>query len=294
MTNTETVGVIIGRFQVNSLHDGHRYLIDKVIKKHKKILILVGVSPVKDKRNPLSFEDRKYMIKDIYHEPNVKVLPVVDVKSDIQWSKDVDKIIGKRKARLYCSRTGFKSRYFGKHKVVNIKSTGAMTGSEMRKLLGNSFGFSRDFRYGIIHHVMNQHDTGFATVDVAIMKGDKILLGQKKEDNGKWRFIGGFYDVKDITLEETAIREVREETGLVVRQPEYICSAKIDDWRYRGSNDGIITTFFKVRYGRDLPPKAGDDINKVKWFKLSDVDKVIIEEHRELLSKLKGEEKNEE
>ena len=48
-----------------------------------------------------------------------------------------------------------------------------------------------------------------------IEKDGKILL-QRRTDNGKWGLIGGLMEINE-TYQETAIREVREETGLEVR-----------------------------------------------------------------------------
>jgi len=38
------------------------------------------------------------------------------------------------------------------------------------------------------------YPTSYQAVDVAILKGDQILLGKKKKDGDLWRFIGGFAD----------------------------------------------------------------------------------------------------
>ena len=57
--NTTDVGVIVGRFQVNELHAAHRELIDTVIGNHKKVLIFLGLSPVRVTRhNPLDFTSK--------------------------------------------------------------------------------------------------------------------------------------------------------------------------------------------------------------------------------------------
>ena len=42
------VGVIIGRFQVNKLHPGHRSLINYALDNHKKVIILLGVSRIQN------------------------------------------------------------------------------------------------------------------------------------------------------------------------------------------------------------------------------------------------------
>lgn len=70
------VGVIIGRFQTNKLHEGHINLISHVLSNHKKTIILLGVSRVQNtKKNPLDFASRKAMIQKLF--PSVMILPIM-------------------------------------------------------------------------------------------------------------------------------------------------------------------------------------------------------------------------
>jgi ADP-ribose pyrophosphatase YjhB (NUDIX family) len=61
---------------------------------------------------------------------------------------------------------------------------------------------------------------GYATpkVDVrgAIFRGDTVLLTQELIDGGRWTLPGGWADV-NLTPAENAVREVREEAGLIVK-----------------------------------------------------------------------------
>jgi bifunctional NMN adenylyltransferase/nudix hydrolase len=102
---------------------------------------------------------------------------------------------------------------------------------------------------------------------VAILNDDntKVLLGRKPTEE-KYRFIGGFVDPTDSSLEAAVIREGREEAGpLELVNISYVCSRLIDDWRYRGEKDSIMTSFFaaNVAFGHEEP---GDDICEVRWF----------------------------
>jgi nicotinamide mononucleotide adenylyltransferase len=61
------VGVIIGRFQTNRLHEGHINLISHVLSNHKKAILILGVSRVQNtKKNPLDFASRKAMIQKLF------------------------------------------------------------------------------------------------------------------------------------------------------------------------------------------------------------------------------------
>jgi bifunctional NMN adenylyltransferase/nudix hydrolase len=60
MDKSYTIGSLVGRFQVHELHEAHHYLIDQVVKNHKKVILFLGVSKVVGtKKNPLDFESRK-------------------------------------------------------------------------------------------------------------------------------------------------------------------------------------------------------------------------------------------
>ncbi len=56
------------------------------------------------------------------------------------------------------------------------------------------------------------------TVDVAVTEGNRVLLVKRKWDPyaGYWALPGGFVE-EDETVENAAVREVKEETGLDVK-----------------------------------------------------------------------------
>ena len=104
-----------------------------------------------------------------------------------------------------------------------------------------------------------------------------------------YRFIGGFVDREDIHLEHAVRREFSEETGgnCVIGDIKYIASSKINDWRYKNSESGIMTTLFIGVYQWGYV-KPTDDISVLNWVKPFeiDIDTEIMPEHRELYKKL--------
>ncbi len=73
-----------------------------------------------------------------------------------------------------------------------------------------------DFRRGIIHVHATRLPIPYPAVDVAIVDPHRrmVLLGEKKRDGGKRRFIGGFFDPQiDESFEMAGRREVYEETS---------------------------------------------------------------------------------
>ena len=284
------VGVIVGRFQVNELHAGHTELIDYVCGRHPKVIIFLGLAPILGSiSNPLDFESRKQMILDTY--PNIIVLYIKDVNSDELWSHALDTqiedmVTPNQTVTLYGGRDSFIAHYKGKFKTEELFQNSFISGVQIRKSISQSTKNSPEFRAGVIWSQFNRYPTVYATVDIAIIDKDRLLLGRKKNED-KFRFIGGFASVDSKDFESDAKREVMEETGVEVADLKYIGSTIINDWRFRNEVDCIKTLFFKATYvyGR---PTAGDDIYEVRWFDLNKITKDdIMVNHQCLLEMLK-------
>ena len=293
--DTFDVGVIVGRFQVPELHDAHEALIAHVMEKHDKVIIFLGLSPLKvTVENPLDFEARKQMILQAF--PKVNVLYIKDHPSDTTWSKNLDGMVEdiltpSQTAVLYGGRDSFIAHYTtNKYPVQELEQNVWISGNEIRKHIGSrSVKASPDYRAGVVWATQSRYPTVFSTVDVAIFNDDctKLLLGQKASDEGKYRFVGGFVDPTDPSFEAAARREAQEETGSSISDPKYIGSCRVEDWRYRGEQDCIMTHLFvaKHQFGSIQP---ADDLDEVRWF---DMDPgipfdAIVDTHQPLLSML--------
>ncbi|MFZ6011123.1 MAG: NUDIX domain-containing protein [Bacteroidota bacterium] len=272
-------GVIIARFQTPYLHEGHKALIESVKAKHGKIVIVLGVSPaLGSRKNPLDFITREKMIKRDY--PEVVVLPLSDHPLDAKWSANLDALLGNTfpgaAFTLYGGRDSFINYYSGKNKVVELPRNGTHSATELRESIKEKVMDSVEFRSGIIYAYANTYLKVYPTVDIAVFKNNKkeMLLG-KKDNDQKWRLLGGFSDPTDDCYEQAALRELREECGNIdVTAPVYEGSFRVDDWRYRNEADKIITTLFSVEH-IDGEPQGSDDIADVKWFPLQQVTELM-------------------
>ena len=73
--------VFIGRFQ--PFHLGHQTVVDEALQKALEVIILVGSSfSSRSLRNPFTYEERKQMIKSVYPQDNVIVMPIKDYPYD--------------------------------------------------------------------------------------------------------------------------------------------------------------------------------------------------------------------
>lgn len=276
------VGVIVGRFQVNELHKAHIDLIQFVVNRHKKVIIFLGTTPLKcTYNNPLDFESRKQMILQRF--PNIIVLYITDKPCDVAWSRSLDEKISdvvspNQTVSLYGSRDSFVLRYHGKYNCIKLNQESNISGTQTRNEISNLVIPSKDFRSGVIWAAMNRYINPVICVDVAIFNDDrsKLLLAKKKHEK-KLRFIGGHVD-RGENLETTVRREVNEESGLEIGTIEYVGSFAIDDWRYKGENNNIVTTLFKtnVTYGKETP---NDDITHLEWVDININPDLIVHEH---------------
>ncbi|QEC41719.1 NUDIX domain-containing protein [Pseudobacter ginsenosidimutans] len=271
----KTTGVIVARFQTPYLHEGHKYLIDEIKSKHNKVVVVLGVSPVKgSRRNPFDFYTREKLLKQYAQE--LVVLPLSDNSSDTVWSQQLDKLLVSafpmEMFMLYGSRGSFIPYYSGTLPVQALPEFGDHSATVIRDENADKVLDSADFRLGINYAYHTTYPQVYATVDIAVINEAtrEVLLG-KKPNAAEWRFPGGFSDPEDESFEIAARRELSEECGdIEVQGMQYIGSARINDWRYKNETDKIISLFFKTKFIFGTP-KASDDLAALSWFPLSEL-----------------------
>lgn len=135
----------------------------------------------------------------------------------------------------------------------------------------------------------------FSTVDVGAIcfhEGEYLLLLGRKPDQKCFQFPGGFRDPKEINA-EAASREFEEEACLKIphKRFEYVDQLFIEDERYKNSCHKVTTTLFIINltYDEISAAVAGDDLEEVKIFKLTDLIKdnsIVRDIHRNLFEML--------
>lgn len=120
---------------------------------------------------------------------------------------------------------------------------------------------------------MSKPVTPLLTVDILIVQSEKLVLIRRRNPpyQGQWALPGGFVEVGE-TVEEAAVREANEETGLDVelkglvgvlsdpgRDPRghtvSICFAALGQGTPKASSDAQDVALFDLD---DLPPLAFD------------------------------------
>jgi len=295
-------GVIVGRFQVNALHDGHTALFDAVFARHNRVIVFIGVNPAGlSKNHPLDYTCREVMIRSAYPPdkfPGLTIQPLQDCRTDDEWSaaldSKIDEVVKYGDVTLYGGRDSFVPHYTGRFKPVEITlppKIAAIKGTDIREKYSDTIIASPEFRAGMIYANAQKWPEILPCVDIAILSYDyqEVLLGRRKTEK-QWRFCGGHVERKhgsDNTYEKAAREEAIEEAGSDLIDLTYIGSAIVDDWRVAGAPDKMVTTAFFAGRVSNMGARAGDDINEVKWFKIADLKPVnFVSEHVTLFSAL--------
>jgi bifunctional NMN adenylyltransferase/nudix hydrolase len=283
------IGIVVGRFQVHELHEGHLELFRIVKSRHNRVAVFLGCTKTgPNRKNPLDYETREKMIHDDF--PDFTVHALQDKKTDEEWSRELDARIddiiggGPASVTLYGSRDSFAPHYHGKHKVkeLDIEVPPSLNGTDIRARLTSQIKKSADFRAGNIYNAGLGYPHCIPTVDVAIHHDKHILVGRKPGEPG-WRFIGGHAEVTTDSYEEDAKKEAMEESGLPISNVTYIGSKRIDDWRHRGTENGIKTAFFLAE-SMTFGGTGADDIEEVHWLPLDEMKPEDFEpEHQPLV-----------
>lgn len=109
----------------------------------------------------------------------------------------------------------------------------------------------------------------FANIIVLNDVGE-VLLARRKYDPhvGMWNTVGGFVEVGE-TMEEAARREVREETGLEIKDLVYLCSHP-DVYPYQGIEyKSLAITFIAHIVSGEMA--AADDASHIQFFKPDEI-----------------------
>jgi len=109
----------------------------------------------------------------------------------------------------------------------------------------------------------------------------EILLIKRKNPpfQGIWALPGGFMEI-DETLEETAARELEEETGLKnVELQQFKTFSQVD----RDPRTRIVTTvFFGIVPPENSVAMGGDDAESAEWFNVDDMPPLGFD-HRQII-----------
>ena len=126
--------------------------------------------------------------------------------------------------------------------------------------------------------VVSIYKNPIPTVDIIIEVSGGIILIKRKNPPYGWALPGGFVDYGE-SLEEAAVREAREETGLEVKLIRQFHTYSAPD---RDPRQHTITTVY-IAQAKGVP-KAGDDALEVASFSKANLPSPIVFDHSRILA----------
>jgi bifunctional NMN adenylyltransferase/nudix hydrolase len=137
----------------------------------------------------------------------------------------------------------------------------------------------------------------FVTADAVVIQSGHVLMIKRRSEPGRglWALPGGYVNARtDRTVEDAAIRELREETMIKVPGPVLrgsIVRSKVFDAVDRSPRGRIITHAFYIRLpDGELPRvKGSDDAEKARWVPIAEVQsEQCFEDHYEIIQHFLG------
>lgn len=225
-----------------------QYLDDKL-----EVIIITHPVPYID-IDPVPFEEKCNIIRSLLATSNVKFIKIIKNNFDFVTKERIFNVLSNSK--VYASLDCMYDNTFSIVPYLN-------------RVYNNDSLYIK----GIKDTVNDKYPTNYPVVDILLFTNNdtKVILGKKIGETSTYRFIGGFFDKEDINFENAAIREVYEETNLKIKNPIYIGSSIINDWRYKDSKDSIVSSFFIARVDDISTLKASDDIEELKIIQYSEL-----------------------
>lgn len=314
------LGVLIGRFQVPQMHEGHRFIVRRMLEQCDEVLILFGsANRTRSVKNPFTYRERREATHRLF--PSVITAPLNDyLYNDSQWMADVAATIqGVLESVTSDHQENFEVVLYGHHKdgndylkwfpqydYVNINSDIDISGTEVR----NSFmhllpeNVQADAAYfAKERETFNKYpypaSLNICCGDAVVECLGHILLIKRKftPGAGNWALPGGHKNTNETFL-ECALRELAEETNLRIPLPVLLGSIKstrLFDSPKRSSGIPKLTVavhmVVKPNPDGSLPRANGsDDAAETSWVPISDIlNKYRLhDDHGDIISEMTG------
>lgn len=138
-----------------------------------------------------------------------------------------------------------------------------------------------------------QYAPTFVTADAVVIQSGHVLLIKRKAFPGKglWALPGGFLNADtDKSMQDCAIRELKEETGIKVPVPVLngsIVASRVFDAIGRSERGRTITHAYKIMLADGVLPKVRglDDAEHAVWIPIADIkSEEMYEDHFDIVN----------
>jgi len=289
-------GLFIGRFQ--PFHKAHYKTIKKLAKKVDYLVIAIGSS---DKHhtidNPFTLKERVDMLNDSLDIKNYTIKPIPDIDDYAGWAKHTLDIAGK--VDVVFTGNKLVKELFEKEglEVEVLKHSDYISGTLVRDMIAKSKEWDRYVTKQTVKIIKKAdgeqrikslsvtYKNPIPTVDIIIEYQGGIVLIERKHEPFGWAIPGGHVDYGE-SLEQSAIREAKEETSLDVKLIKQFHTYSEPNRDPRAHK--ISTVYVAKAKGK---MKARSDAKNVKVFKKDNLPELAFD-HKKILEdyfKHKGE-----
>ena len=305
------VAVFIGRFQ--PFHNAHFEIVKHALAKHDRLIVGIGsANQAPSPKNPFSAVERIVMISDsLPREVKVDFIRLRDyLYNDNQWIVEVQRKV--REEVLYGNRvtivgrmkdrTSAYVRQFPQWACDEYHDRHTQDATTVRKdMFECNWGAVREAVPGPVYEQLvkwshtdefrwvqeeRKHYIEYAkqftspfpvvhsTTSAVVIQSGHVLLIRRKASPGKGLYAipGGFIGQYE-TFEESMLRELKEETGLLGNLKEHIVAHRMFDHPDRSLRTRTIDQSFCIRLpdGDLAEVNGGDDADKAFWLPLADL-----------------------
>lgn len=280
-------GFYIGRFQ--PLHKAHCKTINSLAKKVDYLIIGIGSSNKHHTiDNPFTLKERTDMLNDSLKIKNYSIKPVPDLDDYPRWARHVTRIVGSfdiaftgnkvvkellEKENInveLIKHNDYTSATAVRDMISKDQNWQKYVPKEVAKIIKNVGGIDR------VKSLSKVYKSPIPTVDIIIETSKGIVLIERKIEPFGWALPGGHVEYGE-SLEEAAVREAKEETGLdikLIKQFHTYSDPKRDSRAHR-----IATVYIAKAKGK---PKAGSDAKKIRISTKSSLPKLVFD-HKKIL-----------
>lgn len=293
---TKTPALFVGRFQ--PFHLGHLAAVKQIDSTADIDRILIGIGSCQESgtfQNPYSFHEREAMINASLKGKTTKpykVFGIEDMYDDELWYQML-KLTSREKFEVVYTNNDWVSRILSVRgvEIRHPQVAKPICATQVRHLIASGQPYQSFLPVEVADYlktINHQYINPCLTADTIInYQNQGIVLIQRRQESGdpnslKWALPGGHLNYGLETLEQTAVRETKEETNLDVSISQTDQFRQYSD-PHRDPRGHYATTVYSTTVNQGHP-RAGDDAVDIKVFPLDKIPLNLAFDHGQILA----------